>query len=260
MKKLSVIFASLLMLVAPALAQEVLLPPEVKGRAGFPIVIAPIKVDGGEPRWKVGTGLTQFDLTAVFDFGKDVRQKAVVVVGDNGTYEVWAWNAKGDKASAISVTKVVIGSPDIKPIPPPPIPPDIKPIPPPTPSVAPIAAEGVHVLIIEESEERVKLPLPQYSMLFDAEFRAWLSAKTTPMPDGSQGWRIYDKDDEVKKVWDDALRRPRVYTQTEKDGTTTKIENHLPWIIVSNSRKGGYEGPLPANKTEAMAIISKYLD
>lgn len=241
------------LLLAPVCAQEVLLPPEIRGPKGFPIVIKPLKVDGGDVRWKVSTGLYQFDLADLYDFPKEMKAKGIVVTGENGTYEVWAWNAKGDKASPLAIAKVVIGTgipdvkPDPKPIPPKPDPdPKPDPKPDPTPSVAPIALDGLHILIIEESDDRGSLPLPQYSMLMSKEMRAWLTSKCTPMPDdGSQGWRMYDKDDDVKKVWADAMKRTRT---------------QIPWLIISNPRKGSYEGSLPANETEFKALVTKYLN
>lgn len=113
MKRLSLLT---LLLVYPLAWGDVTLPTEVKGIAGEWIVIAPTKIDGGEPKWRMGPGLTQVDLKALFP---DLKAKGIVVKGKKGLVSyVESWNAKGDVASDIAVCKVVIeGDPDTPPDP-----------------------------------------------------------------------------------------------------------------------------------------------
>lgn len=255
--------AVLLCLLSPSLpAQEVRLPPEVKGPVGLPIKIVALHIDGGEPRWKVGDGLVILDATSIFDFPPDLKvvQKGVVVYGaKNGTYEAWSWNAKGDKASAISVCKVVVGTgvPDVPvptPTPPgptPPIPPGPVPPTPPTPIAAPIDLPGLAVLIIEESKDRRdSLPPEVRNYLWSTEdFHALLREKTIKAPDGKSAWRIWDQNDIVTGAapyWQKAFARPRT---------------SVPWMIVSNPRKGGgWEGPLPMTKEGIRAKVLQFAE
>jgi hypothetical protein len=231
----------------PTTNPEVLLPPEVRGGKGMPIMVVPIRVDGGRPKFKVGAGLQQLDLGALFP---GTEPAGVLVYGaTDGVFEVWAWNAKGDAVSQLSVCKVVVGSgipvPPVPlppgPVPPGPVPPDVKP----DPSVIPIAGDGLHVLFVEETKDRAKLTREQLGVLFDGDMRDYLRS-ACPGEGLERRWYLLDKDipaGELPKKWADALKRPR----------TSDF-----WMVVSNPAKGGWEGPLPADKATAKSIIEKY--
>lgn len=108
-------------------------------------------------------------------------------------------------------------------------------IPPPDP---PLPVDGLHVLILYESEDRGTMPPQQLSILTSAPLREWFKANSVQ-------WRIWDDDTPVEgaeKVWQDALLLPR---------------QSLPWIHVSNG-KTGYSGPLPATVDETISLIGKY--
>jgi len=128
-----------------------------------------------------------------------------------------------------------------KPIPPPdpPKPPD-----PPTPNPAPIPVDGFRVLILYESADQTKMPAAQQSILFSKTVRDYLNSHCAAGPK-VKDWRIWDKDVDPSgeaKLWQDVMKRPRV---------------GVPWIVVSNG-KSGFEGPLPANVGDTMALLKKY--
>jgi hypothetical protein len=107
--------ALLLLLLWPAIAfgQSVKLPKEVKGQPGAWIVVVPEDKDGGEVKWHTSPTLTRVPIDKLFP---DQKAAGVVVQGPTGRHEVWAWCAKGDKASELAVCTVVIG--DAPPVPP----------------------------------------------------------------------------------------------------------------------------------------------
>jgi hypothetical protein len=109
---------------------------------------------------------------------------------------------------------------------------------PPTPSVAPIPEPGLHVLIVEETEDRLKLPEGQRDIITATEWRASWMAKGGEI-------RMRDPSDEHPNdaaKWNKAMQRPR---------------SGLPWVIISNGTTG-YEGPLPDSLTEWEALLAKY--
>lgn len=97
---------------------------------------------------------------------------------------------------------------------------------------APIPVDGLHVLIVEETGDRT----PAMSTILNAN--DWQSL----VPVGQ--WRVFDDDTDLSREqakWRDAMQRPRT---------------SLPWVIVSNHPKGGYEGPLP-NSVEGLTQLVK---
>lgn len=233
------LLSALLLLSLPtglALGQSVTLPKEVRGEPGAWIVVVPEKKDGGRVKWRVGPGLSRVPIDQLFP-GQE--SAGVVVQGQRGTYEVWAWCAKGDVASELAVCRVVIG--DVPPVPPGPVPPV-----PPGP-VPPIPGDGLAVLIVYESAELAKLPEAQRGVIFGATVRDYLNRKCAPDP-AVASWkrfRIWDKDLDLAaehQLWRDAMARPR---------------KSVPWIVVSNG-KAGFEGPLPATVDEAMKLLRQF--
>jgi hypothetical protein len=106
----------------------------------------------------------------------------------------------------------------------------------PTPGPAPIPVAGLHVLIIEETDDRNKIPQGQLAALQSTLIPAEVKAK------GGQ-FRQYDDDPPIADpLWSAARSRPRT---------------SLPWIIVSNGT-GGFEGPLPASIDDTLALIRRF--
>lgn len=271
-------FCTLLALTISLPAQEVTLPPEVRGLPGFPIAVV-AKADGENVVWMTpDAGLTVIDGSF---FGGDSKKALVYGATNNKTYRLWAVTAKAGKVSPVAECKVVIGAPPPGPGPgPDPVPPD--PVPPdPAPNPAPIPAEGFRTLIVYESKDLTSYPASQSNILYTKEIRDYLNSKTVKGADTKTGeWRIWDKDVDATnetKLWQDALKRPR--TLTIKDVAVDKYEvwspsglvatfprreeavalssKTLPWIVISTG-KTGYEGPLPKTVAETLALLKKY--
>lgn len=151
---------------------------------------------------------------------------------------------KGFKTKFYS-TKLTVGE-----VPPGPVPPDPGPNPPvpPTPTPAPINEPGLHVLFIYETADLSKYPQGQVLIFNSATFRDWLDQVCTNGTGAyKKAWRMYDKDTTMQyetKPWQDAMKLPRT---------------QLPWLIISNPTKGGYQGPLPATIEETKTLIQKYI-
>ena len=185
------------------------------------------------------------------------------VESDDGTWIAFSATKPGiylvhvvveDRAGAIAlaccrvtVSKGVPPKPPDPPIPPkppdPPIPP--KPPDPPVPPKppAPIPEKGFRVLIVYKASEVGKMPKDQESVLYAKQVRDYLRLKCAPGP--GHGWWILDVNADVSavpKLWQDAMARPRT---------------QVPWLIVSDGDTG-FEGPLPANITDTMALLRKY--
>lgn len=109
-------------------------------------------------------------------------------------------------------------------------------IPPPEP--APIPVTSLHVLIIEEMDDRSRLPASQVGIFSSTTLRKWFV-------DDNVQWRMFDDDVDQSQLdakWKAALARPRT---------------SLPWIVASNGSKG-YEGPLPKTEAEVITLLEKY--
>jgi len=111
-------------------------------------------------------------------------------------------------------------------------------IPPPVVVDPPLPVNGLHVLIVEEMDDRSTLPASQVSIFSSTVLRKWLT-------DNNVQWRMFDDDvpqEQLEKTWKDALARPRA---------------SLPWILASNGTKG-FEGPLPKTDAELITLLEKY--
>lgn len=225
----------LLLLASPLSAQSVKLPIEVKGAVGAFIQV-PAETQDPYVSWlSLDAGLNMFPTNLLKD-----TKTAVVTSVKAGRYRVTCVSAKGDKPSEFAYTTVIVGdAPPVPPIPPGPNPPD----PPIPPGPVPIPASGFRVMIVYETA--MKLPPMQQSIIDGKVMRDYLEAKCAAEADGTKGYRIWDKDTiatGAPKLWQDVFARPRT---------------SIPWIIVSNGM-AGYEGPLPANTTDTIALLEKF--
>lgn len=111
---------------------------------------------------------------------------------------------------------------------------------PPIVKVAPIPADGLHVLVVEETEDRTKLPPSQIVALTSSVLRDYVAAK--------QGQFMMADDDSpiehMDPLWAAALARPRT---------------GLPWIIVSNGTNGA-EQLLPQDIDATLELIRQYAE
>lgn len=149
-----------------------------------------------------------------------------------GSYKLYAYAARWNKLSEPVGTVVVIGD-------------DPGPEPGPDPGPVPPNPTGNRVLMVYESAELSKLPPAQLSILQGKLIRDYLEQRCDQ--DGTvKAYRIWDKDvstANVSQAWKDAMARPR---------------KSLPWLYI-NGPKAVFEGPLPANETEALNLLKKYL-
>jgi hypothetical protein len=92
------------------------------------------------------------------------------------------------------------------------------------------------------------LTTEQQGAIYGKDVRDYLRAVCPKGEDGvTAEWRMWPVDVDASgesKLWRDALARPR---------------KSLPWIVVSNG-KTGFEGPLPGNAAEMLALLKKYGD
>lgn len=214
------------------------LPPELKVDRGRQIIIK-AETTGKAVVW-INTDPLNADLTTRGGDGKEV----VFSAPETGLYRLYAYTAAGDVPSQPAACMVrVIGV-----NPPGPHPPDPGPNPPPNPPTPtpPITEPGFRVLIVYESADLSKLPPSQQNVLYGATVRDYLTSHCKVGPDGKTiEWRIWDKDvatDKESKLWQEVMKRPRTA---------------LPWIVISNGVTG-YEGPLPVNVEDTLALLKKY--
>lgn len=173
----------------------------------------------------------------------------VVTAKAQGLCKLTAYGVVNNKAKKLDSIKLLVG-----PLPPPPVPPiPVPPIPvppvPPEPPVppAPIPDAGLHVLIIEETSQRSKLPAAQAAIFQSKNMANYLNTNC-PIDSGGKthAWRVYDQNVTL------------VNEQPWVQKLMSRTRASVPWIVISNPGKGSYEGPLPANDTDAIALIQKY--
>lgn len=153
----------------------------------------------------------------------------IVVVNRNGS------NKEQDPPEEIDRISVVVGDPS----PPAPVPPSPKP-----PAPVPIPGSGFRVLIIRETKELSTLPPAQVAIFSAREVREYLTSHCV-LEGNQRAFRIWDQDTDVSredKHWQEAMKRKR---------------DSLPWLLVTNGKEG-YEGPLPKDVPEMMALLKKY--
>lgn len=98
----------------------------------------------------------------------------------------------------------------------------------------PLATKGV--LIIEEKEDRGKLPSSQIAAMDSAELRGMVT-------EAGGEWRLIDDDQTMEPgPWADAMKRERT---------------ELPWWLVSDGTRGE-EGPLPDDMDGMQGVLAKY--
>lgn len=194
-----------------------------------------------------------------------------VFTGPPGKYEITVRAVKvvDPKTLAIEISEASLevtieGTVPVPPapVPPGPLPPGPTPTPPgptptppsPAPVDPPIEGAGLRILIVEESADRTKLPLPQQLIILGQPVRDYLNANTVLGADGKRHeWNIWDKDADASKQpkrWSDALARANAKAKAKAAG------GKYPWVLISNG-KTGYEGPLQDNVDKFMEEVNK---
>lgn len=208
-------------------ANPVVLPAEVKAEVGRQVTIK--AKANGRIEWAIPPG-SPCDSFAVGDV-LILTPKAAM------DFPVGAYTSTKGEPSPVVWVMVKAGK---GPMPPP----DPGPKPEP-PSPAPIPAAGFRVLIVYES--MATLPMNQHGIIYGKSVRDYLNAKCDVGPDGkTKEWRIFDKDVDASSdsaLWAAAMKRPRA---------------SVPWLIISNHPRGGYEGPLPDNVADTLTLLKKY--
>lgn len=110
-----------------------------------------------------------------------------------------------------------------------------------------IPADGLHVLILYDPNG--PMPARQQSILDGAATRDWLEKNCTPGPDGKH--RQY-------RIWPhnvDGYADSRLWGDAQK---LRKDSDPLPWLLISNGKKGGYKGPLPGDPAAFLKEAERY--
>jgi hypothetical protein len=153
-----------------------------------------------------------------------------------GVYTL-GWYTVGDTDGG-TITTITVGPPAPQPTPVDPV----KPVDP----AAPIPAAGLRVLVVFDAAKLSTLTAQQQGAIFSKDVRDYLRANCPKGTDGvTPEWRMWPADVDTtgeSKLWQDAFKRPRAGDF---------------WVIVSNGVTG-YEGPLPANSADMLALIKKY--
>jgi hypothetical protein len=93
-------------------------------------------------------------------------------------------------------------------------------------------------------DDGVTLSEDQWAIITGTEVRQVLNSECA----STSAWQMWKSNTNVaaaQKFWQDAFNRKKT---------------SQPWVIISNNKNplGGYEGPLPANKTDFVALLKKY--
>jgi len=109
-----------------------------------------------------------------------------------------------------------------------------------------VGERAFRLLIVEETEDRAKLPAAQQTIFASVPLRKYLRDHCHKLSDGSEGFRFVDKDqsgelpDELRKAAD----QPR---------------QALPWLYVTDGVKG-LSCPLPATVDDVLAKVKPYAE
>lgn len=219
-------------------------PPKVTGPDVVPEhTLARLTVTGIPPGHAI---IWDVDPSHHVSKSTNARLKSVLeFTAPPGVYEVQVWGVKDENVVEATRTVTIQARTPAPPAPTPPGPTPPGPAPPqPAP---PIAGEGNRVLIVYETGQQ---HTPAQAAVFTSGvLRDYLDARTVKDEHNPNGaYRIWDKDvnlnhPSVSSSWKAAMARPR---------------QSLPWILVSNGRTG-YEGPLPPDVPQTLALLRKYL-
>lgn len=163
----------------------------------------------------------------------------VVVVNRNGA------NTDKDPPEEVERVLVLVGEPKPEPPKPDPQPPGPQPMP----------SEGFRVLVLRETKDLSNLPPEQVSIFSSSEVRMYLNSKCIK-ENGQPAYRMWDKDVDASReaeTWKIALNG---VLNGDKAHNISKATS-LPHILLTNGKEG-YEGPLPKNVDEMMALLKRF--
>ena len=100
---------------------------------------------------------------------------------------------------------------------------------------SPIAADGLHVMIVRESGQA--LPKKQQALLTSTKWQTIV---------GQNNWRVMDPNVEflAPSIWKDAMEATK--------------EHGVPRLIISNRPHGGFIGQLPADTEAMLALVNEW--
>lgn len=118
-----------------------------------------------------------------------------------------------------------------------------EPTPTPTPTPTPVPVQTLHVLIVEEMDDRTagKLPRSQVEIFTSTELVDYFNA-------AGASWRMFDEDA-------DQSRLPEVWRKGMAKVSESGVK--LPAVLISNGSKGTI-APLPTSVADLKALIDKY--
>lgn len=238
----SLTLAAALLAAAATLAAPPQAPESLTVQAGQMVRVA-VKGD------KVGYLKAFRDEDAFFDelTQKNGERRFVFQSQKPGVYVLGFFTVgeDGGVATVITVLKPVPPTPPPAPAPPPAPEPSPK-VDPAPPADVPIAADGLHVLVVYDAKTLSTLSEEQKAAIYGTDVRDYLRAHCPlTATNGQRGWQMWPDNADASgapKLWRDAYARPR---------------KSLPWIIVSNGR-AGYEGPLPATAADTLSLLKKF--
>lgn len=137
------------------------------------------------------------------------------------------------------------------PIPPGPNPPPVPPTPTPVDPPPITNVSGLHVLVVEEPQDREKLSDEQFEALFGNDpsgIREWC-LKTCNRYGDDPAFRIINRESDVTK--------DRPWVAAGMKAYREKGNNAAPWLVVSNG-KTGYAGPLPTDLAGIRDLLNKH--
>ena len=214
-------------------AVDLTLPKAVLGQPGDFVTIQ-AKTTGTVVKWiAIDNGLRLIPAEMLKD-----SKTAIVISSNPGTYRLFAYTSDASGPSDPQMITVTIAGPAPSPAP--------APVPMPAPDPAPISAPGFRVLVIYDTATASSLPAKQLDCIFSTSVRGYLAEKCIRGTDAkTPEFRFYDVNTDPTsdgQLWADAMKRPR---------------KSLPWVIISDGSKG-YEGPLPGNVDDFLALLKKY--
>lgn len=149
------------------------------------------------------------------------------------------WNVA--LAGGIALALAGKGCPGPGPTPVPPVPPG--PVPP-GPTPVPVPVKGLRVLMVTGKEP---MDAAQTEALYDNDVQAYLNEKCPLGPDGkTHEWRIWPSGlsaESEAPEWQNLYKRPMAST---------------PWIVIASDTSIVFEGPLPKDAADLLALLKKY--
>lgn len=103
--------------------------------------------------------------------------------------------------------------------------------------------DGLHVLIVEESADRMELPSKQRAILTSQVVREWLDENCTRDVFKQPAYRLYDPDIDMEgdaAVYRELMARKR---------------KSLPWLYAVGGGGREYDGPLPETVEDLLEVL-----